>query len=123
MVGEIGSPIKDFVHSLFTELEEGLQGCGFIMCPEKESFGKMELNTIAVNTSKGEGGAKILGIGASVEGTDSNTDSQKITVFYKKIRKSDLEKENAEIEKAKAEVEIAKQKQIYSEAIALKGFE
>ena len=110
----IGSPIKEFISSLFKELEEGLKENGLIMCSESESFTKMELHAIAVNESKGEGGAKILGVGGSLSESDSKTDSQKITVFAKKIRKSDLAKEEAEIASAEAQKK-------YATRIALKG--
>jgi hypothetical protein len=81
----IGSPVKDFVSSLFEGIEEGLKERDMQMCEEKNAHAKMELNAIATGETSGKGGAKILGLfGGEVEGTKSNTNSQKITVFVRK---------------------------------------
>ena len=79
-----GSPVKDFVSSLFEGVEEGLKQRNMEMCLEKVAHAKLELNAIATNETSGKGGAKILGFGGEVEGTKSNTNSQKVTVFVRK---------------------------------------
>jgi hypothetical protein len=80
----IGSPVKDFVSSLFEGIEEGLKQRNMQMCKESDAHAKMELNAIAVGETSGKGGAKILGIGGEVEGTKTNANSQKVTIFVKK---------------------------------------
>jgi hypothetical protein len=80
----IGSPVKDFVSSLFEGIEEGLKQRDMQMCKESDAHAKMELNAIATGETSGKGGAKILGIGGEVEGTKSNTNSQKVMVFVRK---------------------------------------
>jgi type V secretory pathway adhesin AidA len=80
----IGSPVKDFVSSLFEGIEEGLKQRDMKMCKESDAHAKMELNAIATGETSGKGGAKILGFGGEVEGTKSNTNSQKVTVFVRK---------------------------------------
>src|SRR3989344_2554957 len=109
-----GSPVKDFVKSFFQELGEGLNEGGYASCPENESYAKMELNAIATNELSGEGKAKIFSIGASVEGTTTNSNSHKLTVFVKKYNELEKEKEKTAIEKAKVQ-------QKYATQIALKG--
>jgi len=103
----IGSPVKDFISSFYEGVEEGLKERGLIMCQESECFTKMDLNAIATGETKAGGGAKIMSIGGSIEGLKSNTQSQKMTIFAKKVRQSDLEKEKAEIAKAQAEQKLA----------------
>jgi len=83
----IGSPVKDFVSSLFAGIEEGLKQREMQMCKEIDAHAKMELNAIATGEISGKGGAKILGVGGEVEGAKSNTNSQKVTVFVRKIPK------------------------------------
>lgn len=80
----IGSPVKDFVSSLFEGIEEGLKQRDMKMCKESDAHAKMELNAVATVETSGKGGAKILGLGGEVEGTKSNTNSQKITIFVRK---------------------------------------
>jgi hypothetical protein len=79
-----GSNVKDFLVSFLGGLEEGLTEKGFKTCQEPESHMKMELNAIAVDGTSGEGGAKIMGLGGSVQTNNSNTNSHKITVFVRK---------------------------------------
>jgi hypothetical protein len=81
----IGSPVKDFVNSLFEGIEDGLKQRDMQMCKESDAHAKMELNAIATGETSGGGGAKILGIGGNIEGTKSNTNSQKVTVFVRKV--------------------------------------
>ena len=80
----IGSPVKDFVNSLFEGIEEGLKQRDMQMCKEGDAHAKMELNAIATGDTSGKGGAKILGFGGEVQKTNSDTNSQKITVFVRK---------------------------------------
>ena len=103
----IGSSVKNFVGNFFKELEEGLKERGLIMCPESECFAKMDLNAVVTGETQSGGGIKIMGIGGSLKGIKSDTQSQKITVFVKNVRKSDLEIENAKIAKAQAEIKVA----------------
>ncbi len=115
---DIGSPVKDFVSILFKQLEEGLNERGLILCKENECFAKMELNAVAIGETKAGGGVRILNFGGGIEGSKSQSDSQKITIFVKGIRKSDLEKENAEVEEARARIAIAQ-----GQAIRAKSFQ
>lgn len=80
----IGSPVKDFVSSLFEGIKEGLEERDMKMCKEEDAEAKMELNAIATIESSGKGGVKILGIGGEIEGAKSNTNSQKVTVFVRR---------------------------------------
>ncbi len=80
----IGSPVKDFVSSLFEGVEEGLKQRDMQMCKESDAHAKMELNAIATGETSGKGGAKILSIGGEFEGKKSNTNSQKVAVFVRK---------------------------------------
>jgi len=80
-----GSPVKDFVSSLFEGVEEGLKQRNMEMCLEKVAHAKLELNAIATNETSGKGGAKILGLSGELEGADSNINSQKVTIFVRKI--------------------------------------
>ncbi len=80
----IGSPVKDFVNSLFEGIEEGLKQRDMQMCKESDAHAKMELNAIATGETSGKGGARIWGIGGEIEGTKSNTNSQKVMVFVRK---------------------------------------
>src|SRR3989338_8778086 len=109
-----GSPVKDFVKSFFQELGEGLNEGGYASCPESESYAKMELNAIATNELSSEGKAKIFSIGASFEGTTTNSQAHKVTVFVKKYNELEKEIDKARIERAKAE-------QFHATRIALKG--
>ena len=105
----IGSPVKSFVKSFLGELKDGLKEEGFVMCSEEESHTKMELNAIALSEKKGEGEAKIMGIGGSFGGGKSKTQSHKITVYAKRNTKREKEREKAEIEKSKTEQRFATQ--------------
>jgi hypothetical protein len=80
----IGSPVKDFVSSLFEGVEEGLSQRDMQMCKEGDAHAKMKLNAIATGEISGKGEAKILSIVGEVEGKKSNTNSQKVTVFVRK---------------------------------------
>jgi len=81
----IGSPVKDFVSSLFEGIEDGLSQRNMQMCKEEDSHAKMELNAVATGEISGKGGAKILGIfGGEMGKVNSNTNSQKITIFVRK---------------------------------------
>ena len=101
MAGEIGSPVKDFVSSFIGELEDGLSDKGYSTCSENQAHAKMELNAVATVETGGQGGAKILGVGGELKTNDSNTNSQKVTVFVKKDLEVDEEEEKARIEIAK----------------------
>src|SRR3989338_2909873 len=91
----IGSPVKDFVSSLIDGLESALLDKGYVTCPENQAHTKMELQAIATVENSGEGGAKILGLGGSLETSDSNINIQKVTVFIKKTSELDKEEEKA----------------------------
>jgi hypothetical protein len=103
----IGSPVKDFVGSFLEGLEAGLRDKGYVPCSESECHAKMELHAVATVEVGGEGGAKILGVGGSIQTNNSDTSSQKITVFVKKMSESDKEEEKAKIERAKVEQKYA----------------
>ena len=111
---ETGSSVKGFVNSFLSGLEEGLKEKGYTTCKEAQAHAKMELNALAVSESGGDGGARIMGLGASLQVNNSNTNSQKITVFVKKINDVDAEND-------KAEINMAKAKQRHAEAVVLKG--
>jgi len=83
----IGSPVKDFINSLFEGVKEGLKQQDMEICKETDAHAKLELNAIATNETSGKGGAKLLGIGGEIEGANSNTNSQKVTIFVRKTPK------------------------------------
>lgn len=79
-----GSNVKDFLVSFLGGLEEGLIEKEYKTCKVEDAHMKMELNAIAIEGNSGEGGAKIMGLGGSVQTNNSNTNSHKITVYVKK---------------------------------------
>lgn len=76
--------IKDFVTELFKDLEEGLKERNMQMCKEEDAHAKMELNAIATGESSKGLDFKISLIKGGLEGKNTSTDSQKITVFVRK---------------------------------------
>jgi hypothetical protein len=80
----IGSPVEDFVNNLFEGIENGLKQRNMQMCKEEYAQAKMELNAIATGETSGKGGVRILGLGGEIKGAQSNTHSQKVTVFVRK---------------------------------------
>ena len=109
----IGSPVKDFVNSFITGLEEGLVKKGYVTCPESQAHAKMKLHAVATVETGGKGEAKILGIGGELQTSNSDTSLQEMTVFVKKQTEADKEKE-------KVRLEIAKHQQKYIHPLALK---
>lgn len=105
----IGSPVKDFVSSFIDGLEAALTDKGYVTCPQHEAHTHMELNAIATVGNSGEGGAKIMGLGGSVQTSNSDTQTQKVTVFIKKNTELAQEEEKAKIEHAKVEAKYAMQ--------------
>lgn len=98
-----GIPVKDFVSSFIEGLEAALIDKGYATCPQCESHATMELHAVATKGTKGEGGAKIAGIGGSLEASKADTQTQKVTVFVKKSTVLDKEEEKARIAIAKVE--------------------
>ena len=109
----IGSPVKDFVNSFLEGLESGLIEKGYVTCPENQAHAKMKLHAIATIGNKGQGGAKIMGIGGELQISNSNTSLHEMTVFVKKQTDADKEEE-------KVRLEIAKHQQKYIHPLALK---
>lgn len=84
MPNMVGSSVKDFVSSLFEGVKAGLEQQGMEICKEADSHSKLELNAVATNETSGKGGAKILGLGGELGEANSNTNSQKVTIFVRR---------------------------------------
>jgi len=110
IIGEIGSPVKDFIIDFFSQLKDGLDSQGLVLCSESQAHTILELNAISTGeTSKG-GGVRIWNVlSGDVKKSDSDTNAQKIKVFVKNKSLVDEEEIKARIEKAKVEQRLATQ--------------
>ena len=100
----IGSPVKEFISSLLEQVDKGITEKGFKFCIEKDANAKIELN--AVETKEAGGGIQIHIFSAGGKLSDSN--SQKMTVYVKKITDIEKARELAYLEEAKARERNAK---------------
>ena len=98
----IGSSVKDFTKAFLDEVEKALIEDNYQPCAEKESHIKIELHAIGIK----EGGAglkiQILTLGGKL----SDTNTQKITVYAKKISEADKIEEQARIKKAELTIKL-----------------
>ena len=94
----IGSPVKDFVKSFLEQAEDGMQEKGFVTCSEKDAHIKIELN--AAEVQEAGGGFKIHVF--SLGGKQSDTNSQKMTIFAKKVDEVEEAEKKARIAEAQA---------------------
>ena len=103
----VGSPVKDFVKSFLEQAEEGMKEKGFVTCLEKDAHVKIELN--ATEVQEAGGGFKIHVF--SLGGKQSDTSSQKMTIFAKKVDETEEAERKARMEKIKADEAYAKAEQ------------
>ena len=98
---QIGSPVKDFVKSFLLEAEAGLNDQGFRSCSEADSHVKIELS--ATEVKEVGGGLKIHVF--SLGGKKEDADSQKMTLYAKKIDPVEEAQRKAELKNAEVRLE------------------
>lgn len=103
----IGSPVKDFVKNFIKQAEEGMKELGYSTCSENNAHIKIDL--AATEVKEAGGGLKLHVFSLGGKASDSNT--QRMTIFAKKIDETEEAEKLARIEKAKADEAIAKTEQ------------
>lgn len=96
----VGSPVKDFIKAFLGEAEDALNEKGYQSCPESASHIKIELH--ATEVTDVDGGLRIHVFSMGSKLSDSNT--QKMTIYAKKI--SDVDKAEDQARKKIAEQKI-----------------
>lgn len=110
-----GSPVKDFVKSFLEQAEDGMQEKGFVTYSEKDAHIKIELN--AAEVQEVGGGFKIHVF--SLGGKQSDTNSQKMTIFAKKVDEAEEAEKKARIAEAQAKEKDAMLKKKWSDDTGL----
>ena len=99
---DIGSPVNVFMKAFLDEVETALTEQEYQSCPEKESHIKIELHATGIKEAGGGLKIHVFNLGGKL--SDSNT--QKMTVYAKKISEVDKAEEEARIKLAKHKMGI-----------------